>query len=164
MQRAEGNSLGSVLLSYLLQRLWDRTLSLTHILSFWVPKFSCCTYARQNFQRLPKDSSIQVLMSLPWPEFELSGLRLQELLSHVGSLRSYEVWSVARTKLSTLVTLASFALFVYSVVIFLSANSNSIFPASLPKLSTHLTGYSKIEKGKKTGEEQACRRPKNSIT
>lgn len=28
-----------------------------------------------------------------------------------------------------------------------------IFPASLPKLSTHLTGYSKIEKGKKTGKD-----------
>lgn len=62
MRRSEGNSLGSVLFSDLLQGLWDRTLSLAHILFFSVPKFSYFTYARLNFQtsKGPKHSSSDV--------------------------------------------------------------------------------------------------------
>lgn len=82
----------------------------------------------------------------------LPGPRLQELLSHVD-LMKFGGARVAMTNLSIPVTLASFAVFVYSVAIFLSANSNSIFPASLSKLSIHLTGYSKVKEGKKTGKD-----------
>lgn len=99
-----GGSLGSVPLSYLSQGLWGPnsgcqgfsvsafaggTLSLAHYLSL-VPKSYCRTHARLNLQRLPKDSSTQVVMSLPrLNQSMLSGLGLQEApLSHEGSLKS----------------------------------------------------------------------------